>query len=85
MILSQDKKDKFKAAEQMVIDGWSMTYALNKCGLKLGNQQNIGVRKTEEYIKLTNLYFKIRYKREGDRYGFMEQVGPSASNGNEVI
>jgi hypothetical protein len=72
MILSQSTKDKFKAAEQMVIDGWSMTYALNKSGLHIGNQKGIELRKSDEYKNLSNLYFKIKYNRQGERYGFME-------------
>lgn len=74
MILSNEKLAKLKQSELMIIDGWSMTYALNRCGININIKQNKNFRKTNEYIKLKNLYLKIKYKREGDRYGFMEQA-----------
>lgn len=70
MILSNDTKQKFKQAERMVLDGWSMTYALNASGLKIGNQHNIGIRKTEEYKNIYRLYMSLKYNK-GDEHGFM--------------
>lgn len=74
MILSNETRQKLKQAELMIIDGWSMSYSLSKVGINLNKKQYRSVVKTSEYIKLTNLYLKIKYKREGDRYGLVEQT-----------